>query len=113
MAREIEDRNVASRVRMLLGTDPETAPYPSIRVECENGVVTLEGSVDREAVRRRAVELAGIYHTAMRAGRARATSYCEARSCLARSAVSSAFFADSCAASAAMRSCSTAWMARK
>jgi len=58
MAREIEDRNVASRVRMLLGTDPETAPYPSIRVECENGVVTLEGSVDREAVRRRAVELA-------------------------------------------------------
>lgn len=68
MAREIEDRNVASRVRMLLGTDPETAPYPSIRVACENGVVTLEGSVDREAVKRRAVELA---KTARGVGRVR------------------------------------------
>jgi len=58
MARAIEDRNVASRVRMILGSDPETAPYPGLRVSCVDGAVTLEGTVDREAVRRRAVELA-------------------------------------------------------
>jgi osmotically-inducible protein OsmY len=55
---EIEDRNVASRVRVALATDPETAPYEAIRVVCRDGVVTLEGEVGRAAVRRRAVGLA-------------------------------------------------------
>jgi osmotically-inducible protein OsmY len=58
LAREIEDRNVASRVRVALATDPETAPFETIRVRCRSGVVTLEGSVTRAAVRRRAVALA-------------------------------------------------------
>ncbi len=58
MARGIEDRNVASRVRLALAGDPETAPYEGITVRCEGGVVTLEGAVDRAAVKRRAVELA-------------------------------------------------------
>ena len=58
MAAEIEDRNVASRVRVALATDPETAPYESISVRCRDGVVTLEGVVERAAVRRRAVGLA-------------------------------------------------------
>ena len=58
LAAEIEDRNVASRVRVALATDPETAPYEAIRVVCREGVVTLEGEVSRAAVRRRAVGLA-------------------------------------------------------
>ncbi|MGQ0614025.1 MAG: BON domain-containing protein [Planctomycetaceae bacterium] len=58
MARGIADRNVASRVRLALAEDPETAPYEGIDVRCEAGVVTLEGAVDRAAVKRRAAELA-------------------------------------------------------
>lgn len=58
LADGIEDRNVASRVRVALATDPETAPYEAIRVVCRDGVVTLEGEVSRAAVRRRAVGLA-------------------------------------------------------
>ena len=54
----IDDRNIATRVRIVLGEDPQTAPYDSIRVSCEKGVVTLTGTVDRRAVRRRAVDLA-------------------------------------------------------
>lgn len=62
----IDDRNIATRVRIVLGEDPQTAPYDSIRVSCEEGVVTLTGAVDRRAVRRRAVDLAegceGVVH---------------------------------------------------
>ena len=54
----IEDENIASRVRIALGQDPETAPYGSIRVQCVEGKVVLEGAVDRGAVRRRAEEVA-------------------------------------------------------
>ena len=55
---EIEDKNTASRVRIALGQDPETAPYGSIRVHCVEGKVELVGAVDRAAVKRRAEELA-------------------------------------------------------
>ena len=58
LRRDIEDSNVASRVRIALGEHPETAPYDTIRVSCEAGVVTLTGDVDRAPVRRRAVEIA-------------------------------------------------------
>lgn len=58
MGRRIDDRNVETRVRVALARDPETAPWDSIRVRCEEGVVTLEGSVDRPEVRRRAAEVA-------------------------------------------------------
>lgn len=58
LAREIEDENVATRVRVALGTDPETAPYETIHVECREGVVRLTGVVDRGAVKRRAEEVA-------------------------------------------------------
>ena len=56
--REIGDRNIATRVRVVLGEDPETAPYDTITVSCDRGRVTLEGTVDRPSVKRRAVELA-------------------------------------------------------
>ena len=39
---EIEDENTASRVRIALGQDPETAPYGSIRVRCVEGVFVSE-----------------------------------------------------------------------
>ena len=55
---EIEDENIASRVRIALGQDPETAPYGSIRVRCVEGKVELGGAVDRGAVKRRAEEVA-------------------------------------------------------
>ena len=58
LEREIEDENVATRVRLALGQDPVTAPYAEIAVSCAGRVVTLRGSVDRAAVRRRAVEIA-------------------------------------------------------
>lgn len=58
LEREIEDENVATRVRLALGQDPVTAPYAEIAVSCAGRVVTLRGSVDREAVRHRAVEIA-------------------------------------------------------
>ncbi len=58
LRREIEDRNTASRVRIALGQDPETAPYGSIRVRCVEGKVELVGAVDRAAVKRRAEEVA-------------------------------------------------------
>ena len=45
-------------MRIVLGEDPQTAPYDTIRVSCDDGVVTLSGTVDRRAVRRRAVDLA-------------------------------------------------------
>lgn len=56
--REIGDQNIATRVRVVLGEDPETAPYDTIKVSCERGRVTLSGEVDRPSVKRRAVELA-------------------------------------------------------
>lgn len=59
MQRRIGDRNVETRVRVALARDPETAPYDAILVRCEDGVVTLEGSVDRPEVKRRAVAVAG------------------------------------------------------
>jgi len=58
LEREIDDENVATRVRLALGQDPVTAPYAKIRVSCAGRVVTLQGSVDRAAVRQRAVEIA-------------------------------------------------------
>jgi len=58
LRRDIEDHNVASRVRIALGEDPQTAPYDGIRVSCAKGVVTLEGAVDRVDVRRRAADVA-------------------------------------------------------
>jgi osmotically-inducible protein OsmY len=58
LRRAIDDRNAATRVRIALGEDPQTAPYSAIRVSCEKGVVTLEGAVDRAAVRERAGDLA-------------------------------------------------------
>jgi hyperosmotically inducible protein len=54
----IDDRNIASRVRIALARDPETAPYEHIRVACRRGVVTLDGEVDRPEVRLRAVRIA-------------------------------------------------------
>jgi osmotically-inducible protein OsmY len=54
----IDDSNAATRVRIALGEDPQTAPYAAIRVSCERGVLTLEGTVDRAAVRDRAGDLA-------------------------------------------------------
>lgn len=59
MRRRIDDRNIATRVRVALARDPETAPYDGILVRCEDGVVTLEGSVDRPEVKRRAAAVAG------------------------------------------------------
>jgi len=58
LRRAIDDQNAATRVRIALGEDPQTAPYATIRVSCEEGVLTLEGTVDRAAVRDRATDLA-------------------------------------------------------
>jgi osmotically-inducible protein OsmY len=58
LRRAIDDSNAATRVRIALGEDPQTAPYATIRVSCEEGVLTLEGTVDRAAVRDRAGDLA-------------------------------------------------------
>lgn len=58
LEREVEDRNVETRVRMALTNDPQTAPYGSIRVTCVEGVVTLEGVVPRTDARARAVKIA-------------------------------------------------------
>jgi osmotically-inducible protein OsmY len=58
MGRRIDDRNVETRVRVALACDPETAPYDPIRVRSYEGVVTLEGAVDRPEAKRRAVEVA-------------------------------------------------------
>jgi len=58
MRDRLEDDSIASRVRVVLGEDPDTAPYDSIGVRCVDGVVFLEGEVDRPEVRRRAAELA-------------------------------------------------------
>jgi osmotically-inducible protein OsmY len=55
---EIEDSNVATRVRIALGEDRDTAPWDGVRVSCREGVVTLEGAVGDQAVRRRVVEVA-------------------------------------------------------
>ena len=41
-----------------LGEDPETAPYETILVSCEKGIVRLDGKVDRSQVKRRASEVA-------------------------------------------------------
>ncbi len=54
----VSDRNVATRVRIVLGEDPETAPYDAIRVSCSQGVVLLQGIVDRPRVKARAQDLA-------------------------------------------------------
>lgn len=58
LRRAIDDSNAATRVRIALGEDPQTAPYSTIRVSCDKGVLTLEGAVDRAAVRDRAGDLA-------------------------------------------------------
>jgi len=58
LRRDIEDRLTATRVRVALGEDPQTAPYDAIRVRCVEGTVYLEGRVDRPAVRRRAEAIA-------------------------------------------------------
>jgi osmotically-inducible protein OsmY len=60
LRRAIDDSNAATRVRIALGEDPQTAPYATIRVKCEKGVLTLEGAVDRAAVRDRAGDLASV-----------------------------------------------------
>ncbi|MHC4932023.1 MAG: BON domain-containing protein [Planctomycetota bacterium] len=60
MRLEIEDSNIASRVRVALARDAETAPYTSIKVDCAKGVVTLVGEVDRQRIRVRAVEIAEV-----------------------------------------------------
>jgi osmotically-inducible protein OsmY len=60
LRRGIEDKNAATRVRIALGEDAQTAPYAAIKVSCENGVLTLEGAVDRAAVRDRAGDLASV-----------------------------------------------------
>jgi osmotically-inducible protein OsmY len=60
MRLEIEDSNIASRVRIALARDAETAPYTSIKVGCAKGVVTLTGEVDRQRIRVRAVEIAEV-----------------------------------------------------
>ena len=54
----IRDRNLATRVRLALEGDPETAPYDAIAVEAAGGRVTLSGRVDRASVKERAVEVA-------------------------------------------------------
>jgi osmotically-inducible protein OsmY len=56
--KSIEDENIATRVRMALADDPQTAPYDTILVSCRDGVVVLAGSVDRSRVRGRAVRIA-------------------------------------------------------
>lgn len=58
LRRRIDDRNLETQVRMALARDPETAPYGGIRVRAEEGIVTLEGRVDRPAARDRAVRVA-------------------------------------------------------
>ena len=58
LERDISDRNLESRVRIALSRDPQTAPYDSIEVRSEGGVVTLDGRVAREAARARAVQVA-------------------------------------------------------
>ncbi len=58
LERDISDRNIETRVRMALAKDPQTAPYDSIRVRCENGIVTLEGAVERAEARDRAAHVA-------------------------------------------------------
>ncbi len=58
LERDIADRNIESRVRIALSRDPQTAPYDSIRVRSEGGVVALDGKVAREAARARAVQVA-------------------------------------------------------
>lgn len=58
LEREIDDENVATRVRLALGQDPVTAAYPGIAVTCVGRVVTLSGNVDKDSVRHRAVEIA-------------------------------------------------------
>lgn len=58
MRSEIGDRNIATRVRIALSEDPETAPYEEIGVFCQSGVVTLSGEVDRPEVKQRAVRIA-------------------------------------------------------
>ncbi|MCK6460971.1 MAG: BON domain-containing protein [Planctomycetes bacterium] len=60
LRRSIDDSNAATRVRIALGEDPQTAPYAAIKVSCEGGVLTLEGDVDRAAVRARAGDLASV-----------------------------------------------------
>ncbi len=60
LRRAIDDSNASTRVRIALGEDPQTAPYATIRVSCEAGVLTLEGAVDRAAVRDRAGDLASV-----------------------------------------------------
>ena len=58
LERDIDDKNIATRVRFALGEDAQTAPYKKILVTCEMGVVTLEGAVDRESVKQRAEDVA-------------------------------------------------------
>ena len=58
LEKDIDDKNLATRVRVALGEDPETAPYETIHVSYEKGAVVLRGAVDRAAVKRRAAEVA-------------------------------------------------------
>ena len=55
---DIEDKNIASRVRIELGRDPATAGYDTVTVACREGVVTLEGRVDKSGARDRIVSVA-------------------------------------------------------
>ena len=55
---EIEDKNIATRVRIALGRDPATARYADLDVACSGGRVTIVGAVDRPAARDRVVEIA-------------------------------------------------------
>lgn len=57
LERAISDENVATRVRMALAEDAQTANH-AVTVRCEDGVVTLEGEIAPSRVRDRAVDLA-------------------------------------------------------
>ncbi|MFQ5843449.1 MAG: BON domain-containing protein [Planctomycetota bacterium] len=67
MTSEIQDRNIATKVRLSLNGDPLTAPWSeTIEVTCHTGIVSLRGAVARDDVRRRAVELAWAAHRGVR-----------------------------------------------
>ncbi|MHC4938227.1 MAG: BON domain-containing protein [Planctomycetota bacterium] len=57
LRRDLDDRTLASHVRIAIGRDPETAEE-AIEVYCDDGVVYLRGSVRRSAAADRAASIA-------------------------------------------------------
>jgi osmotically-inducible protein OsmY len=57
LRRDLDDRTIESRVRIALGRDPETAEE-RIEIGCRDGVVTLRGTVSRDAAADRATSTA-------------------------------------------------------